>query len=202
MSADLYVKFAAVLADVETIRKNQEADAGKYVIRYADINQVLHMLKPILAAHGLAMCQPITVMDGNVMVTTTLICVESGDTLDFPGPAFPVKGDPQAAGGCITYFRRYGLVSLFALESEDDDAQAAHVQAVDPLNRTPAETEVRAIITALPQEHQSRFIAQFRELFGSTLTDLPTGRHGDALTFAKSWVFTPAVVEQPELPAE
>ena len=196
----LRVRFARVLAEVDVIRKDQEAKAeGKFAgYKYANINQVLHMLKPILATHGLALAQPITLIDGHLMVTTELIDVETGEVLSYPGPAFPPKGDPQSAGGAFTYFRRYALVSLFALEAEDDDAAMAQQAAMDPHNRTPAETEVRSMISAMPKDQQSQFIRQFRDALGMGLSDLPPSQHGDALTWSKSWVFVPATGDEQE----
>jgi hypothetical protein len=37
----------------------------------------------------------------------------------------PSMNDPQKQGSAITYFRRYALQSLLALEAEDDDANLA-----------------------------------------------------------------------------
>jgi hypothetical protein len=38
----------------------------------------------------------------------------------------PELADAQKAGSAITYFRRYALQSLLALEAEDDDAKEVH----------------------------------------------------------------------------
>ena len=37
----------------------------------------------------------------------------------------PQQNDPQKLGSAITYYRRYTLASLLALQAEDDDAQSA-----------------------------------------------------------------------------
>ena len=184
---DTWKKFAEVLDTVEVLVKDQSADAGKFVIKYANINQIIHMLKPILNDHGLALTQPIVFVDGHNMVTTTLIDTDTGDTLDFPGPAFPTKGDPQQAGSAITYFRRYGLVSLFALESEDDDGGIAHRAVATPTKRTGAEGELRAMISGMTKDDRTLFVQDFKEEFNSTLADLPESRHGEALAFGKFW---------------
>lgn len=186
-------KFAAALGEVQTIVRDQVADTGKYTYNYADINSILAMLKPILRSNSLALSQPLVIRDGNLCVDVMLVDLEPENpeqaTLTFHGPGFPVKGDPQAAGGAITYFRRYHLVSLFSLEAADDDGAAAAVQHATPDERTPAEKEMRAGIAALDRAARGQFVRDFRGEFGVGLTDLPTERHGDALTYFKSWTF-------------
>ena len=43
----------------------------------------------------------------------------------------PEIADPQKLGSCITYFRRYTLQSLLALEAEDDDGNKASESKID-----------------------------------------------------------------------
>lgn len=200
MTVPIRVRFARVLASVGAFTRDQTADTGKYEYKYADINQLLHMLKPILARHGLAISQPIDYREGHVMVTTELTDVVTGEVLAFPGPVCPAKGDPQALGSAITYFRRYAVVSLFALEAADDDGRAAHVQDTAPGQRTEAEAECRRLIAALPdQATRNTLIADFKAHFGVALLDLPTHRHGDALGWTKRYIAgEPEPAEQPE----
>jgi hypothetical protein len=183
----MWVRFARTLAGVGAIVKDQTADAGTYTYRYADVNQILHMIKPVLLTHDLTVSQPVDIVDGNMVVTTMIICLRTGERLQFPGPGFPVKGDPQQSGSALTYMRRYALTSLFALEAHDDDAGLAHRAEATPQDRTPAETEVRSLIRDMTREDRGLFVADFRAEFGTGLTELPESRHGDALTFTKAW---------------
>ena len=194
MTADMYARFGQALGELEPLIKDAQADTGKYVMRFADLNQILRMIKPVLARYDMAISQPVEFVDGHIQVTTLIIDIENGDRLAFPGPACPTKADPQAVGSTITYFRRYGLVSLFSLEAEDDDGGKAHRQATDPENRTAAETDTRRIIKAMNKDDRASFINDFKAQFGTGLTDLPESQHGDALTFTKAWSNQP----QPE----
>jgi hypothetical protein len=189
-------KFAKACMAMEPIVKDQTADVKTYTYSYADLTSVLRVVKSALAAQNLTLAQPIMIQDDHLIVTTLITDIDTGESLSFSGPGCPIKGDPQAAGSAISYFRRYALLSLFALEQEDDDGAQATRAARDPHNRTPAETEIRAIIAALPKEDQSLFIADFKEQFGMSLTDLGESRHGDALGFAKFWT-----KPEPEIPA-
>ena len=186
--SDMWTRFARVLCNVESLKKDQKASINAtFSYRYADINSVLAMLKPVLLSWNMAVAQPVDTVDGNNTITTMLICNVTGDRLQFPGPSFPVKGDPQAAGSAITYFRRYALVSLFGLESEDDDGAIAHRAATTPNGRTAAETVIRQGMNSWDKPQVKAFTEAFTEQFGCGLSALPEGRHGDALTFWKAW---------------
>jgi|ERR1035437_790636 hypothetical protein len=54
-------------------------------------------------------------------LTTLLVHIPSGEFLQSNYIMQPVKTDPQGAGSVITYQRRYALVSILALNIEDDD---------------------------------------------------------------------------------
>jgi hypothetical protein len=198
-TADIYRRFALAALNVETVKKDQQANIKEnFSYKYADINQILAMLKPILAAQDLVVSQPIAFVDGHMMVSTTLICTRTGQSVNFPGPACPTKADPQALGGAITYFRRYGLVSLFSLEAADDDAGAAGRQARDPENRTAAETEIRKAVGKMGRPERHFFLHDFVDHFGSGLTELGESKHGDALTYFKGWTYDPVRGEEAE----
>lgn len=199
MNPDIMKKLAAVIAAAPMVTKDQEAKIkDNFSYNYADINSILAMLKPILAEHGLAVTQPIRTVDGQLVVTNVLIDTETGESVDFGGAGAPVKGDPQAAGSLFTYYRRYGIVSLFGLEQADDDGAQArrdHDHKATGQARTEAEAECVRIIKALgTREERDAIKADFRAEFGCGLSELPEGRHGDALGYVKWW--TSATPEQ------
>ncbi len=104
--------------------------------RYFDINTLLEVVKPVLNKHGVVLMQGLTTIDSNTAVRlgieTVLIDTEAvssrgltltGDMatqISFTCP-LPDCADAQKYGSAITYFRRYALQSLLALEAEDDD---------------------------------------------------------------------------------
>jgi hypothetical protein len=90
---------------------------------YADINSILAEVKPALHKQGLFIVQPIE--EGKVI--TRIIDAESGSVLCESAMELSGQGNPQQRGSEITYYRRYTLQSLLALEAEDDDAQAASI---------------------------------------------------------------------------
>ena len=63
------------------------------------------------------------------MVYSKILCVEgTGGVIS--ALKLPELNDPQKLGSAITYYRRYTLQSLLALQSEDDDGNSASGKTV------------------------------------------------------------------------
>ena len=83
---------------------------------YATLKQVLSEVKPILNEVGLLITQPIDERGIGTVIT------DGKDSISSFIP-IPVGLAPQPLGSAISYFRRYTICSLLALEIDDDDAQ-------------------------------------------------------------------------------
>lgn len=108
--------------------------------KYFDINTLLGVVKPILNSHGVLLLQGLTHINGKIALETRLVdkdkkivakstentglIVYDGEDVVYTCP-LPDCPDAQKYGSAITYFRRYALQSLLALEAEDDDANVA-----------------------------------------------------------------------------
>ena len=91
-----------------------------YKSKYFDINSLLEHVTKMLNSEGLVLTQPIKDNCVESVITDT----ESGESI-VSELCLPDLSDPQKIGSCITYYRRYTLQSLLALQSEDDDANLA-----------------------------------------------------------------------------
>lgn len=111
-------KMLKVSMEIEAIAKDKKNPHFKN--SYFDINKLLHEVKPVLIANGLLLTQPI--QDGKVFSIIT--DVDNGQTVK-SFLTLPEGIDPQKLGSAITYFRRYTLGSLLAIEAEDDDGNTA-----------------------------------------------------------------------------
>lgn len=119
MTTDLSKKMFNVFCKLEAYRKDKKNPF--YNSSYADVNLIIKMIKPILISERLYFTQPIS----NNKVYTIIHDADSD-------AEYPAKDEregieiqsikPQERGSEITFYRRYGLVSLFGLEAEDDDA--------------------------------------------------------------------------------
>lgn len=117
-SEALLKKIQKVKKEVGKIAKDSENPFFKS--SYTDINSLLEQIEPLLNKEGLLLLQPIR---GN-QVFSEITDLETGSTI-FSALTLPEIADPQKIGSAITYYRRYTLTSLFALQSEDDDGNLA-----------------------------------------------------------------------------
>lgn len=124
-------KILEVQKEIGTIKKDCENPFFKS--KYFDINSLISALKPLLNKHGLVVFQPLITENSRLCLKTMIVDAESGATLVEGTALLPETPDPQKMGSIITYFRRYALQSLFFLEAEDDDGNAA-------VAKTPAKT--------------------------------------------------------------
>jgi hypothetical protein len=111
-------------AELGNVGKDSTADAGTYSYKYADLAATLDVVRPILAAHGLAVMQPPTIENRMVQVWTTLVHT-SGQWITFLPLELPAGTTAQQAGSGMTYARRYALTADLGLATDDDDGANA-----------------------------------------------------------------------------
>jgi hypothetical protein len=116
---------------------------------YASLTQILSEVKPVLTNLGLVVLQPIN--DGKVWT----VIMDNGNTVAQSSIDLPTNLAPQALGSAITYFRRYTLSSLLALEIDDDDAQSAKPSPVKP---TLNSQQFEAIINTITSGNKDKVI--------------------------------------------
>ena len=117
--------------------KDKKGDKGSY----ADLGQILNLVRPLMSKHGLSVAQlPCeSAIEGNIAVDTMLMH-KSGEWISnsFSMPINRIirKADqrdvtnaPQASGSVITYARRYALTAVLGITQEDNDAAIARKEA-------------------------------------------------------------------------
>lgn len=137
----IYSKLLEVQKEVAPIKKTE--DNPFFKSKYFDVNAILAALKPILSKNGLVLTQGIEVELGNNILSTTVTEAESGEGIK-SRVRLPDLADPQKFGSAVTYYRRYALQSLFALEAEDDDGNNAKESPANEHRGTPIATTVPA----------------------------------------------------------
>ena len=103
---------------------------------YSSLEDVIAALEPA-AQLGLIYTQSVGFSELHTWVKTTISHVEDEATMESIVPVIVRdKTSAQALGAGITYAKRYGLQSLFALPSYDDDGNAAEkapeIKITDP----------------------------------------------------------------------
>lgn len=92
-----------------------------YSYRYAPLDEVLNIIRPLLSKNGLSVLQSPINESGAISLTTTLLH-NSGEWLEYPPLKLKAEADtPQGIGSAITYARRYTLSSILGMSSEDDN---------------------------------------------------------------------------------
>lgn len=132
----IYEKLLEVQKEIGAIKK--DATNPFFKSKYFDINSLLEHVKPTLNKHGIVLLQGLTSIEGKLALSTKLIGGNTlfgitststvnevmKDEIEFICP-LPETTDAQKAGSAISYFRRYALQSLLALEAEDDDGEGS-----------------------------------------------------------------------------
>ena len=117
MKKNIYSKLYDLQNELGTISK--DATNPFYKSKYFDINSLIGQLKPLLHKHKLVLLQPIT----DNQVRSVIVDLDGGSvesSIELPNDL-----DAQKLGSAITYFRRYTLQSLLALQAIDDDGNLA-----------------------------------------------------------------------------
>lgn len=89
---------------------------------YVELEDALAEAVPKLNAQNIFLSQTV---DQNCLLTTLLHI--SGQWIESAVPLVNKKGDDQGQGGSISYTRRYGLLSILGIPTEDDDGNTASV---------------------------------------------------------------------------
>ena len=119
---NLNTKLYKLQSEIGSISKNSKNPF--YNSKYFDINNLIKHLNPFLIKHKLLLLQPIT----NNQVRSVISDLE-GNSVE-SSIKLPKNLDAQKLGSAITYFRRYTLTSLLALQAGDDDANLAVTKPV------------------------------------------------------------------------
>lgn len=100
--------------------------------KYADLTAISHACREKLGALGIVIIQEPVTSETGAGCRTVLFHADSAtfrdSTLILP---YGSKIDPQAAGSCITYARRYSLASLCGLVAADEDDDANYASGHD-----------------------------------------------------------------------
>lgn len=125
---ELATALSKAQSQVQDARKDKKGQGYKY----ADLSQILQIVRPVLAENGLAIVQFPTECEKDRLAIETVITHESGEymassysmeieqIISKAGKAVTSKA--QASGSVITYMRRYALAAVMGIAQEDNDA--------------------------------------------------------------------------------
>jgi hypothetical protein len=94
---------------------------------YADINDIRVAVIPTLCRHGVWIQQGTQMVEGVVMLVTTLLHAPTGQFLRSYIPLMADMNKPQSTGSAQTYFSRYQLCGMLSLAVDEDyDGEEPH----------------------------------------------------------------------------
>jgi ERF superfamily len=152
---------------------------GTYTFSYAPLDAILGACRPALSKHGLALSQLLEDVGHGPSIRTELRHADGGMIgSSFPLPRVPES--PQELGSMLTYLRRYAIVALLGIATEEDDdgRQASGAEEVltpsrasspaAPVEATPAQLEeIRTLARTLASiDPDTDWSARARELAG------------------------------------
>tara|TARA_B100000530_G_C15935213_1_gene478762 strand:+ start:6647 stop:7333 length:687 start_codon:yes stop_codon:yes gene_type:complete len=128
MSGVKGIATALAKAQLQMGKAKEKSSNPHFKSKYANLASVMDACMEALNSNGIAVIQPIeTETENGLSVTTVFIHGESGESLHNHVPLVVSKNDMQGYGSAITYARRYGLMMMAGLATEDDDGNAAVV---------------------------------------------------------------------------
>ncbi len=123
-------KLLKIQGEVPTLKKDNKAkiqgqskkgQSFEYSYNYNDINSILKAVKPILTKYGVVLIQPVKIENDKLTVSSILIDADTGEEISESSITNPNIHDPKELGSAITYFRRYTIQPLLALNAEDNE---------------------------------------------------------------------------------
>jgi hypothetical protein len=121
---DIMENLAKALVKAQGKLHNLGKNAKGYGYEYLTLDKLIDETRGVLAECGLAILQPMAVVDDRPAVKTVLLH-ESGEMIEgtYPITAVTMKqcNNAQEMGAAVTYARRYGLAAMLNIAQADDD---------------------------------------------------------------------------------
>ena len=121
---NIYKALMDFRSQVDSVERTSKNEFLNY--HYANINNIIDTIKPVLYDLGMGYVQTIQYVDGIDLLNTRVFLVDHPEEyIESNVRLIMVKEDSQSLGSSITYNRRDSLISIFSLEVEDDDGERA-----------------------------------------------------------------------------
>lgn len=157
-------EIAAALAKAQAEVKNPSFNRVNphFKSKYADLGEVLSVVRPALSKHGIAIMQMTDVTDTGIVLHTRLTHT-SGQWIE---GVYPVSqlGTHQQMGAALTYAKRQALSAIVGVAGEDD-TDGEDTKDVSTTGVKPKETAQKKQLTVFTlTESQEMFVKMSDEL--------------------------------------
>ena len=120
-------KLIPALINIQREVTNVAKSAQGYGYKYAKLDVILDMLRPLCNKHDVLLWQDVSGEDGEKATITTEFVHSSGQTkkreLTVKVPQLAKMNSLQSLGSTISYLRRYCLMSMVGIAATDDEGK-------------------------------------------------------------------------------
>ena len=173
---------ALAAAQGEILNPNKSAENPFFKSKYADLAEVLNVVRPAFSKHGLSVVQmPYSSYDGGIGVTT-MISHKSGQWMQgsLELPLQVAKNVNQDAGSAITYMRRYALAAAAGVAQEDLDANLGEENTGKVTNLKIISKAKAAEITGLVEETGADLVGFLNFCHAESVETIPANKYEKA----------------------
>lgn len=119
--------------------------------KYADLDSVLSVIRPVLGKHGIAFTQPLESDENGYYIVTELLHI-SGEKIGSRLKLILNKHDMQGLGAAATYARRYCAASICGCSQIDDDGNEASGKVAQEVKEIAAKAtqQAKAVVQSKP----------------------------------------------------
>jgi hypothetical protein len=135
---------------------------------YSTLQDVFESIKPGMKLNKLGVIQSpelYETQEGKFIKVVSRVIHESGEWIEGEVSASLKDANPQTIGSAISYLRRYSLISLFGIASEDDDdGNAATDNTPKEIKQDPVDTgkQQKQPDSSKPQKYPGKWIIAFK----------------------------------------
>jgi hypothetical protein len=120
--ANLATALSKAQAMMTGAKKDKHNDFFKS--QYSTLSSILDAIRDPFAVNGLSVTQTMEVLPTGLQMLCTRLLHNSGEYIDSK-MLLPTESNPQKMGSLITYLRKYSLMAIAGVASEDDDGNSA-----------------------------------------------------------------------------
>ncbi len=173
---------AIAAAQGEINNPSKSAENPFFKSKYADLAEVLNVVRPAFSKHGLSVVQMPYSSDDGAIGVTTMISHKSGQWMQgsLELPLQVAKNVNQDAGSAITYMRRYALAAAAGVAQEDLDANLGEKNTGKVTNLKIISKAKAAEITGLVEETGADLVGFLNFCHAESVETIPANKYEKA----------------------
>ena len=156
----VYELLAKAQSEMSNPKMNGHGQIGSRQYKYAELSDVLNVIRPALNKNGLFLLQRTVREEDGSLYISTCVCL-GGDSFELDREYYTYDNDPQNFGKRETYARRYSLNKAFGLAGEDDNDAASVAAPKNPTGH-PLGNTVKP--KATPEQRRKKMLARCADL--------------------------------------